>query len=372
MSKKKATILASHPELAMIVNGWKKEYGEGFVSIGPKYEKAKPISTGSTQLDAAIGVGGLPRGRIIEISGPESSGKTSFCLYVMAHYAEQYPEDKRPLAVIDMERTIETSLMKSLGLDPEEVLFVYPENAEHALQALVDLCASGAVSVILLDSIDALQSEEFLAKKIGAADMKGIAKLVGQTMRQISKTTIAKDTTVLLINQERDSMDMYGPKKTTPGGNAIKYYSSVRISTMQQKESPNLPGAFLMRVKLKKNKCGPPRTQEIEVDFVYAKGPDPYFGLIQLAKEYGLMRFAGSSVKYKLTAEGEEFDLCKGGKDGARDFLRANPDKFQELRNACLQFGVKKDDDTNEGFDPEDEGSPVEEDGTEATPAPAE
>lgn len=331
-----ARTITGFPELDMVLAALEKDFGKGFVTMGPKYEVALPIPTGSVSLDAFTGIGGMPRGRIIEVYGHESSGKTSFCLHLMKQYRKYYPEDTRPMAVIEVEESISGKFMEGFGLNPKDIVFLHPNSAEQALQALVNLNASGAVSVILLDSVDGLQSEEFLKKSIGEADMKGIAKLMGQTIRQVSKTCIANDVTNLMINQLRDTMSMYGEKHTTPGGKALRFYATMRLEFMTQKPSPNIPHAFLWRPKLIKNKCGEPHKENLEIDFVYAKGPDPYVDLFNYGKSIGLLRTAGQAVMYRLGIGAPEERLCLGGKAGAIEFLAANPEMYEKLREACV------------------------------------
>ena len=328
--------LTGNAELDLVLNALHKDFGKEIASVGPKYDQALPITTGSAQLDYELAIGGIPRGRVTEIFGPESSGKTSLSLKIMANYEEQYPEDERPLVILDMERSITPDLLKGVGLNPDKIIFIYPDTAEECLETAVRLNASGSVSRILIDSVDALQSANYLKKTIGDADMQGIAKLMGQALRQIAKTSIDKQVTNIFINQIRDSMNMYGPKSTTPGGKALKFYASCRLQTMTQKESPNMPNAFLMRVKVVKNKCGPPQTKEVSFDFIYGKGPDPYFDLKELGKRIGILRFAGSAVFFTESPTAEEEKVASGGQVALIQLMKDDRTWYDRIRTACM------------------------------------
>lgn len=348
---------------AMIESSKKKFKKESIATIGPKYDSAKPITTGSVQFDAATGIGGFPRGRITEVFGLESSGKTSWCLHIMKNFRQQYPEDKRGLVIIAMEREIPASLLTSIGIDPNTVVFFYPDSANEALQLLVDICAANAADFVLFDSVDGLQSESQIKKKIGESDMKGIAQMMGQTLRQVSKTAIENDVTVLFINQIRDGMDPYGPKTRTSGGNALRFYSSMRVELARPKVSPNIPRAQLIRARIRKNKCAEPVHDEIMFDFIYGRGPDAATDVFEFAKTLGLIRTAGQAVVYRLTPEAEETRLCLGGKAGYCEYVQEHPEIVQQLRVACLE--ISKNNNTTVAPVPveteEEEPDPVEE-----------
>jgi recombination protein RecA len=282
----------------------------------------------------------VPRGRIIELFGAESSGKTSLALRILVNYRQNFPDDKRPIVIIDIERTILTSLITSMGGSAKDIVFMYPDTAEEALESWRRLNASGQVAFILLDSIDGLQSSTTLKKKIGEADMQGIAKMVGTAIREISKTSIENHTTNILINQIRDTMDAYGPKSTTPGGKAIRFYSSVRIETMKQQESTNVKDAFLMRAKVVKNKCGPPHAEPTDIDFVYGVGPDPCTDLLNFAKKVGCIRFASSAVYYNK-ATGEVKLDCKASA-GFLNLIKENQALHLEIRERAFDLFKNK------------------------------
>lgn len=346
------------PELNRILKHLEKENGAGFISVGPKYEIAKPISTGSARLDAATTLGGLPKGRIIEIFGPESSGKTSFALWMLAQYRRQFPEDERPAVIWDVERSIAAPFMKDLGVDPDSVIFVIPETAEQALQSVVDLIGSGEISFGIFDSVDGIQNAAFLAKKIGDADMKGIAKEMGQMLRQVKNSVVAFDTTMIFINQTRDSMDMYKPGPVTSGGKALKFYTGMRLETKEQKPSKEVPGAFQFKVKLKKNKFGPPGHEDVIIDFIYAKGPDPLQDLISFAKDLGLVRYAGTSVFARTGENSTEEKIASGGAAGFRAALLADATLVTKIRDLCLRTHVPVEAAADPVEDPESPDEP--------------
>lgn len=332
--------ISGNAALDAIFAALESDFGKTFVHKGPKYEAAVPITTGSASLDAALWIGGIPKGRIIEIYGPESSGKTSMALRIMMNYRRDFPQDKRPIVIIDVERTIMTSLITSMGGNAKEILFCYPDNAEEALETWRRLNGSGQVSFCLIDSIDGLQSSVVLKKQIGEGEMAGIAKMVGVAVREVSKTAMENQTTNILINQLRDSLNPYGPKTTTPGGKAIRFYASTRIETMTQKESVNVKDAFLMRARVVKNKCGPPNPEEVEIDFLYGIGPDPYTDLFSFAKRVGAIRSASSAVYFKK-ATGEVKLECKATA-GFLELIRSDKAVFDEVRTRSFELFQSK------------------------------
>ena len=322
-----------------ILGALETKFGKTIAHKGPKYEAAVPITTGSSSLDAALWIGGIPKGRIIEIFGPESSGKTSLALRVMVNYIKQF-KDKRPCVIIDMERSIMPSLITSMGGVAEDIVFCYPDSAEEALETWRRLNGSGQIGFCIIDSIDALQSENTLKKDIGESDMAGIAKMVGTAIREVAKTSIEHDITNILINQERDGMDPYGPKKVTPGGKAIRYYCSTRIQMMTQKPSPTVEDAFLMRPKVVKNKCGPPHPEDVEIDFVYGIGPDPYTDLIAFTKQVGAVQFRGTSVVFN-SPNGEEKLDCKATA-GFLTLIKSDQKLFDKIQQRAFVLFRRK------------------------------
>ena len=334
MGLKKITGIA---EIDMIAASIAKKFGkENIMSMGPRYEKVKAISTGSVSLDSVLGVGGLPSDRVVEIFGPPSAGKTSLCLQVVKQYVDTYGYD-RPPVYIDLERTTGLDLVTSMGLDSERMIFCYPDTAEEALQLCQDLGKTGKVGVIIFDSIDAAQSEKDTKRLMNETGVGDLPRLLSKALRAISKISVDNDCMYLFINQVRMNIGvMYGNPETTSGGNAIPFYSSVRLR-VSSKPSKDLDGAIAMKVKIVKNKVAPALNKVAEFDFVCGKGTDKYLDIISHAKDIGLMRFAGSSVKWFNPDSGEEETLCTGGKLGAKNHLIENPEIFDKIKTMILE-----------------------------------
>ena len=334
MGLKKVTGIA---EIDMIAASIAKKFGkENIMSLGPRYEKVKAISTGSVSLDSVLGVGGLPSDRIIEIFGPPSAGKTSLCLQVVKQYVDAYGYD-RPPVYIDLERTTGLDLVTSMGLDPEQMIFCYPDTAEEALQLCQDLGKTGKVGVVIFDSIDAAQSERDTKRLMNEMGVGDLPRLLSKALRTISKISVDNDCMYLFINQVRMNIGvMYGNPETTSGGNALPFYCSVRLR-VSSKPSKDLDGAIAMKVKIVKNKVAPALNKVAEFDFVCGKGTDKHLDIVTHAKDIGLMRFAGSSVKWFNPDSGEEETLCTGGKLGAKNHLIENPEIFDKIKAMILE-----------------------------------
>lgn len=324
-------------EIDMIAASIAKKFGkENLMSMGPRYEKVKAISTGSVSLDAVLGVGGLPSDRVVEIYGPPSAGKTSLCLQIVKQYVDTYGYERVPVFV-DLERTTGLDLISSMGIDPDKMIFCYPDTAEEALQLCQDLGKTGKVGVIVFDSIDAAQSERDTKRLMNETGVGDLPRLLSKALRSISKISVDNDCMYLFINQVRINIGvMYGNPETTSGGNAIPFYSSVRLR-VSSKPSKDLDGAIAMKVKIVKNKVAPALNKVAEFDFVCGKGTDKHLDIIGHAKDIGLMRFAGSSVKWFNPDSGEEETLCTGGKLGAKNHLLENPGIFDKIKTMILE-----------------------------------
>lgn len=333
MGRKKITGI---PEIDMVMNSFLKKFGkEDIISMGPRYEKVNPVSTGSISLDATLGVGGLPNDRVIEIYGPPSAGKTSLCLQIAKQYVLKYGYE-RPPVYIDLERTTGLDLVKSMGLEPEKMIFCYPDTAEEALQLCQDLGKTGKVGLLIFDSIDAAQSERDTKRLMNETGVGDLPRLLSKALRTISKVSVDNECMYLFINQVRINIGiMYGNPETTSGGNAIPFYSSVRLR-VSSKPNSDQPGAINMKVKIVKNKVAPALNKVAEFTFVCGKGTDKYLDLIGCAKDLGLLRFAGSSVKCINSETGEEETICTGGKIGAKQYLLENEKAFDDLKALCL------------------------------------
>lgn len=342
--------LTGIPEIDMIAASFAKKFGkEDMMSVGPKYEKVKAISTGSISLDAALGVGGLPSDRVVEIFGPPSAGKTSLCLQVVKQYVDAYGYDRLPV-YIDLERTTGLDLVKSMGIDANRMLFCYPDTAEEALQLAQDLGKTNKVGVIIFDSIDAAQSERDTKRLMNEMGVGDLPRLLSKALRAISKISVDNDCMYLFINQVRMNIGvMYGNPETTSGGNAIPFYASVRLR-VSSKPSSDTEGALTMKVKVVKNKVAPALNKEAVFEFVAGKGTETYSDLVSYAKDIGLIRFAGSAVKWFNPDTGEEETLCSGGKAGAVSFFKEHTDKYLAFKTLCLSksTGVAQDDNSSD------------------------
>ncbi len=343
------------PAIDAVIAARNKAAGKDYFTMGPKREKYTYFPTGCVALDAGIGLGGIATGIIIEIFGGESSGKTSLSLQIMREYMkarESIGHDGRWIAIVDLERTISTDLILGMGLDPDRILFAYPDTAEEALQSMKDLVATGRVGLILLDSVDAAQSEAQLKKQVGEVHMGGIAKIMSETLRNFTKLCDETDTTAIFINQVRDNPGvMFGSSETTPGGRALKFYSSLRFKMMKPKPEANVRDAMLMRVKIVKNKLRPPRADEISFAFRYAKGTYPPYDLVMLAKSVGIGRFAGPTFKVDFSSVGGEAGetICTGGGEKLYALLEQDQELFERLTKACfIAAGITPPEETSD------------------------
>lgn len=323
------------PEIDAIANSMSKKFGkDNAISLGPKYEKVKAISTGSVTLDSALGVGGLPSDRVVEVYGPPSAGKTSLCLQIVKSYVDTYGYDRVPVFV-DLERTTGLDLITSMGIDANKMVFCYPDTAEEALQLCQDLGKTGKVGVIVFDSIDAAQSERDTKRLMNEMGVGDLPRLLSKALRTISKISVDHDCLYLFINQVRINIGvMYGNPETTSGGNAIPFYASVRLR-VSSKPSSDAPNTLAMKVKVVKNKVAPALNKVAEFNFECAKGTDKIMDLIGLAKDMGLVRFAGSAVKWQNPALNEEETLCTGGKLGLKALIEEDPRYFEHFKLIC-------------------------------------
>jgi len=328
------------PEIDAIANALNKKFGgKDLLSMGPKksLSELKVIPTGSIYLDCVLGSGGFPDNRIIEIFGPPSAGKTSMALQLMSQYVKERGYD-RPPAFIDLERTTGLDLVESMGIDPDRVIFAYPDTAEEALEIAKNLGNTGKVGFIVFDSIDAAQAEADVQRDIGSKGVGELARLLSKSMRLLSKVGDNNDVCYIFINQIRMNIGvMYGNPETTSGGNALPFYASLRLR-VSSKPSTAQSGALDMKIKVVKNKLAPGLNQTAEFRFVCGKGIDPINDLLSYAKDIGLLRFAGSAVKLNLPEE-EEYTMCTGGMNGAREHIMQNPELGNKIKECCYRHG---------------------------------
>lgn len=279
------------------------------------------ISTGSIGLDAALGVGGLPRGRIIEIFGPESSGKTTLALHVVAEAQKL----NGLCAFIDAEHAMDPEYAKKLGVKIDELLISQPDNGEQALEIVESLVRSGKMDVIIIDSVAALTPKDEIEGDMGAQHMGKQARLMSQALRKLTAIVARSKTIVIFINQIRMQIGvMFGNPETTPGGKALKFYTSVRLDIRriaQIKKGEEIMGGRI-RVKVVKNKVAAPFKQT-EFDLMYNEGISTEGEMLALGEKMGIIKKSGNSYEW-ATAEKEEDKKIGRGYDSARQFLKEN------------------------------------------------
>ncbi|MFH1654168.1 MAG: recombinase RecA [Pseudomonadota bacterium] len=295
------------------------------------------IPTGSLSLDAALGVGGLPRGRVVEIYGPESSGKTTLSLQVVA----QAQKLGGIVAFVDAEHAMDVEYAKKLGVKVEDLLVSQPDTGEQALEITDTLVRSGAIDVLVIDSVAALVPRAELEGDMGDAQMGSQARLMSQALRKLTATIGRSNTLVIFINQIRMKIGvMFGNPETTTGGNALKFYSSVRIDIRRIgsiKQGEVVVGNRT-RVKVVKNKVAPPFRQA-EFDIIFGEGISQEGDVLDLATEHGLVDKSGAWYSY----EGERIGQ---GRDNARVYLKENKTIFNRLDKAVREkLGIWKDTD---------------------------
>ena len=304
-----------------------KQFGKGSImrlGAGEVVEAIEVVSTGSLGLDIALGVGGLPRGRVVEIYGPESSGKTTLTLQVVA----QMQKMGGTAAFIDAEHALDTGYAQKLGVNLQELLISQPDTGEQALEIVDALVRSGSVDLVIIDSVAALTPKAELEGEMGDS-LPGLqARLMSQALRKLTGTVKKTNTMVVFINQIRMKIGvMFGNPETTTGGNALKFYSSVRLDirrTGSIKRGEEVIGSET-KVKVVKNKVAPP-FKTAEFDILYGEGTSREGEIIDLGVEAKIVDKSGAWYAY----QGEKIGQ---GKDNAREFLRENPDIALEIEN---------------------------------------
>ena len=312
--------------LAAALGQIEKQFGKGAVMrMGDHERQAIPaISTGSLGLDIALGIGGLPKGRIVEIYGPESSGKTTLALSVIA----QAQKKGGTCAFIDAEHALDPSYAKKIGVDIENLLISQPDAGEQALEITDTLVRSGAVDVLVVDSVAALVPKAELEGEMGDSHMGLQARLMSQALRKLTSTVSRSNTLIIFINQIRMKIGvMFGNPETTTGGNALKFYASVRIdirSIGKIKDKEDIIGSQT-RVKIVKNKVAPP-FKIIDFDIMYGEGISKTGELLDLGIKANVVEKSGSWFAYNGEKLGQ-------GRENAKIFLRDHPDVALEIEN---------------------------------------
>ena len=309
-----------------------KDHGKGALmklGEGSLYPDIEAVSTGSLTLDAALGIGGLPKGRVVEIYGPESSGKTTMTLQVIAETQKQ----GGTAAFIDAEHALDPKYAENLGVNIDDLLLSQPDSGEQALEITDTLVRSGAVNTIVIDSVAALTPKAEIDGDMGDSHMGLQARLMSQALRKLSANIKKSNTLVIFINQIRMKIGvMFGSPETTTGGNALKFYSSVRLDIIRIgaiKKGDEIVGNET-RVKIVKNKVAPP-FRIAEFDILYGEGVSKESELIDLGVKYNILDKSGAWYSYGKDRIGQ-------GKDNSRIFLKDNPEAAMEIENKIKDF----------------------------------
>ncbi|MEI2275272.1 recombinase RecA [Sphingobacterium sp. ML3W] len=310
--------------LQLTLDKLEKSFGKGSImKLGDTaVEPIEAISTGSLGLDIALGIGGVPKGRIIEIYGPESSGKTTLATHIVAEAQKK----GGIAAIIDAEHAFDKYYAQKLGVDVENLLISQPDNGEQGLEIADNLIRSGAIDVIVIDSVAALVPKGEIEGEMGDSKMGLQARLMSQALRKLTGTISKTNCCCIFINQLREKIGvMFGNPETTTGGNALKFYASVRLDirrTSQIKDSDEVSGNRV-KVKIVKNKVAPP-FRIAEFDIIFGEGISKVGEIIDLGVEYGIIKKAGSWFSYGETKLGQ-------GRDAVKALLFDNPDLMDEL-----------------------------------------
>ncbi|MFN0099416.1 MAG: recombinase RecA [Gemmatimonadaceae bacterium] len=323
--------------LGLAVSQIEKSFGKGAImKLGAEGMRVKidAIPTGAINLDAAIGVGGIPRGRITEIYGPESSGKTTVCLHVVANAQKQ----GGTAAFIDAEHALDTDYAAKLGVDVEKLLVSQPDTGEQALEICEILVRSGAVDVIVIDSVAALVPKAEIEGEMGESHMGLQARLMSQALRKLTGAIARSNCSVVFINQLREKIGvMFGNPETTTGGKALKFYASLRLDIRRigpVKEKEDVIGSHV-RVKVVKNKVAPPFKQA-EFDIMYAEGISHTSLLVDIGAESGIIEKSGAWYSYGPQRIGQ-------GRENAKLFLKDNPSVMAEIEEKVkVVLGVNR------------------------------
>ncbi len=331
VSKTKKSVNTSDSTLELAISAINKQFGEGAIMRlgGSAKLKVEVLSTGSVAIDLALGVGGLPRGRTCEIFGPESSGKTTLCLGLIAE-----TQKKGGTAVfIDVEHALDPRYAKVLGVDLENLMISQPDNGEDALNITESLIRSGAIDVVVIDSVAALISKQELSGQMGDATVGSQARLMSQAMRRLTAAISKTQCVCLFTNQIREKIGvMFGSPETQPGGRALKFFSSIRMDIRRIGAIKDTTGKVIgnrTRLKVVKNKVASPFTQ-CEFDIMYDEGISKTGSILDLGVEHKILEKKGSWISYKGKLVGQ-------GREASKAYLAESPDVMEELTKAIFE-----------------------------------
>ena len=324
-------VVAREKNIDLALSAITKQFGEGSIMrLGSNHKmKVETLSTGSLAIDLALGVGGLPKGRIIEIYGPESSGKTTFCLSVIA----EAQKAGGLAAFIDVEHALDPKYAKVVGVKLDDLLVSQPDSGEDALNIMETLIRSNSIDVIVLDSVAALITKAELDGQMGDMTMGSQARLMSQAMRRLTAVVSKTNCVCIFTNQIREKIGvMFGSPETTSGGRALKFFSSVRIDIRRKDQIKTPEGKVIgnrTKIKIVKNKIAPPFT-EVEFDIMYDEGISKMGSLIDLGIEHKILEKKGAWIAYEGALVGQ-------GRDAAKAALKEKPELAEKIGKAILE-----------------------------------
>ena len=318
-------------------------FGKGSImKLGdrPKVTESNCISTGSLSLDIAIGIGGVPRGRVIEVFGPESSGKTTLTLHIIA----EAQKNNGIAAFIDAEHALDPIYAKNIGVNTDELIISQPDTGEQALEITESLVRSNAVDIVVIDSVAALVPKAEIEGNMGDSYMGLQARLMSQALRKLTAIISKSKTTVVFVNQIREKIGIFfGNPETTPGGRALKFYATIRLDIRRKasiKKDDNNIG-IMVKVKVVKNKLAPP-FKETTFDIIFGKGISREGDVVDLGLLYKILKKSGVWISYNDTKFGQ-------GRENAKLYLKTHPEVFAEVENKILvHAGINKQEDNED------------------------
>jgi recombination protein RecA len=318
-------------------------FGKGSImKLGdrPKVVESNSISTGSLSLDIAIGIGGVPRGRVIEVFGPESSGKTTLTLHIIA----EAQKNNGIAAFIDAEHALDPIYAKNIGVNTDELIISQPDTGEQALEITESLVRSNAVDIVVIDSVAALVPKAEIEGNMGDSYMGLQARLMSQALRKLTAIISKSKTTVVFVNQIREKIGIFfGNPETTPGGRALKFYATIRLDIRRKasiKKDDNNIG-IMVKVKVVKNKLAPP-FKETTFDIIFGKGISREGDVVDLGLLYKILKKSGVWISYNDTKFGQ-------GRENAKLYLQTHPEIFAEVENKILvHAGINKQEDNED------------------------